>query len=153
MRINYVKVRENVKDPVRANPSDAGIDLFYCPDKISDHTSEIIRPDETKHLETGLKFEIPHGYVMRILDRSSMASKDVITTAGVIDSGYEGEVSVLLHNLNDGPYKVKEGDKIAQAVIQPIVTFPLREIDEEEYYEDTPTISDRGEDGFGSTGR
>jgi len=96
-------------------------------------------------VDTGLKVDIPLGYVGIIYSRSGLAFKENITAfQGVIDSGYEGEVGVLLYNHGDKDYKVKKGDKIAQLVVYP-VRLDLVPVEDEE--------ATRGESGFGSTGK
>ena len=80
--------------PVRANPSDAGLDLCYNGAWTS------IQPGESKVLPTGLKFGIPHGYMLQIMNRSgNAAKKQLMVGACVVDSGYDGEVFVNLHNV------------------------------------------------------
>lgn len=160
-KFQYSKMHENAYNLERANPSDAGMDIRYGPE---DGESEIIRPAENKVLETGLKFQIPHGYMVEIMNRSSVATDGLVVGAHVIDSGYEGEVLINMHWVSEyehwvshetsraAPHKIKPGDKIAQAVLKPISTAEPTEIDESELYEDVEVHSDRGEGGFGSTG-
>ena len=89
---------------------------------------------------------IPSGYVGLIWDKSGIAANHGLKTmAGVIDSGYRGEIKILIHNLSSRPYTVQSGTKIAQMLIQPVVQNEIIEVKE---LDDTS----RGVGGFGSTG-
>jgi dUTP pyrophosphatase len=158
MYLKYKKLREGAKTPARANYSDAGMDLFWCPDaveKASGVTEVWIKPGESVKLGTGISVEIPHGYMLLGLDKSGIASnKHLLLGGGVCDPGYSGELIVNLNNTNRSQQQhFKEGDKIAQIVLVPIVHFNLIEADsEEELYTNVPTFSTRKDGGFGSTG-
>lgn len=137
--------------PVRANPSDAGLDLRFNP---KDGKTCWIELGESKILSTGLKFGIPHGYMLQIMNRSgNAAKKQLLVGACVVDSGYDGEVFVNLHNIGNERQFISDGMKIAQAVLIPIVPMRPREIEEDNLYGRHPiTISDRGDGALGSTG-
>jgi len=137
--------------PVRANPSDAGLDLCFNP---KDGKTCWIELGESKILSTGLKFGIPHGYMLQIMNRSGNAAKKrLLVGACVVDSGYDGEVFVNLHNIGNERWFISDGMKIAQAVLIPIVPMRLREIEEDNLYGRHPiTISNRGDGSLGSTG-
>lgn len=169
MYIKYSKLRENSIAPSRSNPSDAGMDVFWCPElneegKLVKRTGGqpthdmndnklAIFPGHSVVLETGLKFEVPHGYMLEVKNRSSVASKkSLIVGACVVDSGYSGEVFINLHNVGGKEQTITEGDKIAQIVMIPVVKPDLIQVEEEELYSNPKTISNRGEGGFGSTG-
>ena len=139
--------------PVRANPSDAGLDLRFNPQGGS--IPLWIDPGESKILPTGLKFGVPHGYMIQIMNRSgNAAKKQLIVGACVVDSGYDGEVFVNLHNIGTERRWVHPGDKIAQAVVIPVVPVRFLETQNDNLYEWAPiTISDRGAGALGSTGR
>ena len=139
--------------PVRANPSDAGLDLKYNPDVGSQPVS--IEPGQSMILGTGLKFGVPHGYMIQIMNRSgNAAKKQLMVGACVVDSGYNGEVFVNLHNIGSKPQTINPGDKIAQAVVIPVVPVRFLETSNDNLYEWAPiTISDRGAGALGSTGR
>ena len=147
-------VHENVHPPARSNPSDAGLDLRWSPEDASVRGIRI-EPGESKLLPTGCKFAIPHGYMMEIKNRSSMAvRKHLVVGAHVVDSGYEGEVFVNLHNIGKIGQVLEPGDKIAQAVIIPVVHARFVASDTPDIYEWYPiTISDRGTGALGSTGK
>ena len=134
--------------PVRANPSDAGLDLRYNGEWTS------IQPGESKILSTGLKFGVPHGYMIQIMNRSgNAAKKQLIVGACVVDSGYDGEVFVNLHNIGTERRSVLPGDKIAQAVVIPVVPVRFLETSNDNLYDWSPiTISGRGDGALGSTG-
>jgi len=151
MMIDYFKLRDNVLDPVRANPSDAGLDVFYCPP--DDRDSVRIDPGQSLVLETGLKFGVPHGFMLEVKNRSSMASKRrLIVGACVIDPGYDGELYINLINIGNHSQIIENGSKIAQVVMIPVIHFRARKIMTDTLYNSNICISNRGSGGFGSTG-
>ena len=96
MIIEFMRVRDRARVPVRSNPSDAGLDVFACMDK-----PVSIAPMKSLIIPTGLKFGIPHGYMLQVMNRSSIAAKrGLVVGAHVIDSGYDGEVFINIHNDN-----------------------------------------------------
>jgi dUTP pyrophosphatase len=140
----------NVTHPQRSNPSDAGLDIFFSP---ANGEKLYVSPGQSVVLETGLKFGVPHGYMLEVKNRSSVASKrSLLVGACVIDSGYAGEVKINLHNVGNEPQLLQPGDKIAQVVMVPVIHFRPCLTDEEQLYSSPITISDRGDGGFGSTG-
>ena len=160
MIIRYSKVREGVTTPTRANPSDAGLDVHYCPNP-EDFGTPLqamkpcrLQPGDSRILSTGLKFEVPHGYMLEVKNRSGMAAKcGLVVGACVVDSGYEGEVFVNLHNVGADTQYIHPGQKIAQLVLIPVVHFRPQEAPAEALYNEYPlTISDRGDGALGSTG-
>lgn len=151
MIIEYFKTRLDVKDPVRANPSDAGLDVHYNPEKGKRVT---IMPGENAILPTGLKFGVPHNFMLQVMNRSSMAAKkSLIVGAHCIDSGYDGEVFIDLHNVGTKPQTITAGDKIAQLVLVPVISFRAQETGDDVLYQDEITISARGDGALGSTGK
>tara|TARA_Y100000310_G_scaffold322649_1_gene381915 strand:- start:2399 stop:2857 length:459 start_codon:yes stop_codon:yes gene_type:complete len=150
MIVEYAKVRESAFEPSRANPSDAGLDVYYSPEK--PHNKMYIGTSTSRVIPTGLKFAIPHGYMLEVKNRSSVAAKrQLLVGACVIDSGYEGEVFVNLHNIGVESQTLKPGDKIAQLVMTPVVHFRPSETTEDTLYNYPMTISNRGEGALGST--
>ena len=150
MIIEFTTLHDNVTLPKRANPSDAGLDIHYSP---ADGKLVRVFPGQSVVLETGLKFGVPHGYMLEVKNRSSVASKrSLLVGACVIDSGYNGEVKINLHNVGEEPQVLNPGDKIAQLVMVPVVHFRVAKTDDV-LYDDPITISDRGAGGFGSTGK
>jgi len=150
MILEYSKVRDLARTPNRANPSDAGLDIFFCPE---DNKPAILRTNENRILPTGLKFGVPHGYMLQVMNRSSMAAKNnLVVGAHCIDSGYDGEVFIDLHNVGLVEKVVKPGEKIAQLVLVPIVPFRVIENTNGTLYDNEPiTISNRGTGALGST--
>ena len=150
MILEYAKVHSGALEPQRANPSDAGLDVFFSP---AVSATVLINPGESKILETGLKFGVPHGYMLEVKNRSGMAAKkSLVVGACVVDSGYSGEIFVNLHNIGKGSQTVKHGDKIAQLVLVPVVQWRSIEVKENTLYQDPLTISNRGDGALGSTG-
>ena len=103
---------------------------------------------------TGLKFGVPHGYMIQIMNRSgNAAKKQLMVGACVVDSGYDGEVFVNLHNIGPKPQTIEPGMKIAQAVVIPVVPVRFLETQNDNLYNWWPiTISGRGDGALGSTG-
>ncbi len=150
MIIQYHRLDEYVKVPTRSNPSDAGLDVYA---NVRDPI--VIEPGGSAIVPTGLRFGIPHGYMLQVMNRSSIAAKrSLIVGAHVVDSGYDGEVFINLHNVGTELQQIKFGQKIAQLVMIPVVHFrALEEVDGLIYDDRQPiTISDRGEGALGSTG-
>jgi dUTP pyrophosphatase len=139
MIIKVKKMRTEAKIPTRAHKEDAGIDLYAC----GDHT---VLPHATCMIPVGVAFEIEEGYVGFIWDKSSIGSKSIKTLGGVIDAGYRGEVSVMVHNLLNEPYVFLHGHKVAQMVIQKVELCDIEEVE-------TLSESLRGLGAFGSTGK
>jgi len=149
MILEYAKVHPNAVNPARANPSDAGLDVFYSPEK---PVSVMLHSGDSKILETGLKFGVPHGYMLEVKNRSSVAAKkSLLVGACVIDSGYDGEVFINLHNVGNAVQCISPGDKIAQLVLVPVVHFRPVLAQESELYTHPMTISNRGDGALGST--
>jgi len=133
-----VMLDDNAKEPNRAHDKDAGMDLCAC-------GSWEIAPRSFGAIPTGVHVEIPRGYVGKLESKSGLMLKG-ITCRGTIDSGYTGEVKAILFNHSDVKVRFADGDKVTQLVIYPIVT-PRPVI--VEAFEET----ERGDNGFGSTGR
>lgn len=154
MILQYHMLRGNEFPPVRANPSDAGLDLRWVPVEASE-TVLAIAPGESVLVPTGCTFGIPHGYMMEIKNKSGVAYKrQLLVGACVVDSGYEGEVFVNLHNIGTEVQHLAPGDKVAQAVVVPVVHARFVASDTPDIYEWYPiTISERGDGALGSTGR
>ena len=151
MIIEYHRTHFNSHPPTRGNPSDAGLDVYFSPKTREPVT---IEPGESVILSTGLKFGVPHGYMLEVKNRSSVASKrSLIVGACVVDSGYDGEVFVNLHNIGKKAQIINTGDKIAQAVVIPVVPVRFLETKNDNLYDWAPiTISSRGDGALGSTG-
>lgn len=145
MNISIKKMNSEAKIPYRATKGSAGADLFACIEN-----DIVIQPGERRLIPTGIAIELPDtGCGAFVFPRSSVSSKFGVSLAncvGVIDSDYRGEIKVPLINHSDAPYTVKNGDRIAQMVILPVILPEFCE---------TPELgtTDRGEGGFGSTGK
>ena len=151
MILQYAKTRHNTRTPVRANPSDAGLDVFYSPSE-NEAAGKWLTPGSSALFSTGLKFGIPHGYMLEVKNRSGMAARrSLVVGACVVDSGYTGEVFVNLHNIGKEPQHIVPGTKIAQLVMTPVVHFSPQEAAVENLYQNPITISDRGDGALGST--
>tara|TARA_R110002110_G_scaffold351439_2_gene561438 strand:+ start:569 stop:1060 length:492 start_codon:yes stop_codon:yes gene_type:complete len=147
MIIEFTKERAEIMAPTRANPSDAGLDIYA--DLLEPVT---IEPGDNAIIPTGLAFAIPHGYMLQVCNRSSMGAKrSLIVGAHIIDSGYDGEVFIDLHNIGNESQNISNYDKIAQVVMVPVVSFRAQEILKDVLYCYPITISDRGAAALGST--
>lgn len=144
MEINIKRLTDSAKLPDRGSALAAGYDLF------ADVTEDvIIEPHETKMIGTGLAMEIPVGYFGGIFARSGLSAKEGLRPAncvGVVDSDYRGEIKVALHNDGEVARVVTSAEKIAQLVVVPFLSVSFNEVDK-------LTDTDRGEGGFGSTGK
>ncbi|PDZ06566.1 dUTP diphosphatase [Bacillus cereus] len=144
LRVKIKRVKD-VELPKYAKPGDSGFDLVAAEDTI-------IWPGETKVVPTGLAFEIPPGYELQVRPRSGMTRNTKLRVVlGTVDSGYRGEVGVLVDNtevpkaVNMQAHVIERGTRIAQGVIAPVVTAHFEEADE-------LSDSERGTGGYGSTG-
>lgn len=106
----------------------------------------ILQEGEIKAIPTGIQMSIPKGFVGLIWDKSGLSLEGVHRLAGVVDSGYRGEVKVVMANLQNRPFMIEKGMKIAQILIQPVEEVEVLETEE---LEETP----RGKKGFGSSGK
>ena len=150
MIVEYVPVRPDAHRPTRGHPSDAGLDVYYSPTEQAETMP--IQPGESKVIPTGLRFGVPHGYMIEVKNRSSVAAKrSLIVGACVVDSGYDGEVFINLHNIGKQLQVIQPGDKIAQLVMIPVVHFRPAEAANDRLYDEPITISDRGAGALGST--
>jgi dUTP pyrophosphatase len=155
MLLKIARTHNMAKLPSRANPSDAGADVFYCPKQDPYSFKHVdLDPGDSAVLPTGLKVEVPHGYMLEVKNRSGMAAKkSLVVGACVVDSGYSGEIFVNLHNIGNTKKTVEVGDKIAQLVLIPVVQWRCFPVDEDRLYNDPLTISKRGDGALGSTGK
>jgi dUTP pyrophosphatase len=144
-----IMLDEGAKMPTRAHPWDAGMDL-YAPVDVIVPKSDSWQFGEVRigsaTIDTGVHVEIPEGYAGFIKSKSGLNVNHGLTAEGVIDSHYTGSIRVKLYNHSHEPYLFKAGDKIAQLVILPCVMPHLELVDSLEE-------TDRGDAGFGSTGR
>ena len=134
-----IMLDEGAKLPTRAHPWDAGLDLYSTEDGS-------IRCNQSRTFNTGTHIAIPEGCVGLVKSKSGLMCNHGIITDGTIDAHYTGPIKVCLFNHGGSKYEVKKGDKIAQLVILPCVLPELESVTNLE-------STDRGDGGFGSTGR
>ena len=143
MNLRYRRLSPAARPPARAHHDDAGFDL---------HAAEAAKlgPGERAGVGTGLAVAIPDGYAGLVLPRSGLAARHgiaLVNAPGLIDTGYRGEIRVLLLNTDrERPFEVAEGDRIAQLVLVRAEAPGLEEVA-------TLDVTGRGEGGFGSSGR
>ena len=140
--VPFAKLDNSINTPAYAHEGDAGIDLRSTIDCV-------IEPFERFVVPTGVAFAIPEGYAGLVIPRSGLAAKhgvSIVNAPGLIDSGYRGEIKVVLINLDaKKPFEIKTGDRIAQIMFTPYA---------QAYLEQQATLGEtsRGTDGFGSSG-
>jgi dUTP pyrophosphatase len=142
IRLKRLAHGEGLPVPVYASEHAAGLDVVAAEDLI-------LAPGQRHPVATGFAIAIPEGYEVQVRPRSGLALKHGITclnTPGTIDSDYRGEVKVILANLGSEPFEVRRGERIAQLVPAPVLKGRFVEVGQ---LDDTQ----RGEGGFGSTGR
>jgi dUTP pyrophosphatase len=140
MKIGFKKLHPEAKLPTYGHPTDAGMDLYTLEEII-------IKPREKVIIPTGLAIDLPVGYAALFWDKSSIASqKGLKSLGGVIDSGYTGEMKIILINLSEREVILEKGSKFIQLLIQKVEHCDIELVDE---------VSDgiRGSGGFGSTGK
>ena len=134
-----IKLEEGAFPPIRAHRTDAGLDL-----KAKDN--QIVPAKESAIFHTGVHVKLPLGTAGVIISKSGLNMVHDITSTGLIDEGYTGEIVVKLYNHGGYDYKVVAGDKISQMVIVPVMCPEIRYVQELEETE-------RGDKGFGSSGK
>lgn len=133
--------RAGARLPERAHPGDAGLDLFAAADVD-------IPPGEARLVGTGLAIELPPGTEGQIRPRSGLALRHAVTVLnapGTVDAGYRGEIGILLVNHGREAFRVRQGMRVAQLVVTPVVEVEIVEAD-------ALSETARAGDGFGSTG-
>lgn len=134
-----IKLDSGAFVPERAHDTDAGADLRTPVGTIIPALGSCV-------IDTGVHIQLPHGYVGMLKSKSGLNFRHGITSEGVIDEGYTGPIRVKLYNNGDEPYKIARGDKITQLVIVPCEYVHFDFVDKLD-------DSDRGGEGFGSTGK
>lgn len=134
-----IKLDNGAIMPTRAHDTDAGLDLYSPKDAT-------ISPKGSVCIDTGVHIELPINTVGMVKSKSGLNVKHGIQSEGVIDVGYTGSIRVKLYNHSNDYYTINAGDKISQLVILPILTPDLELVDE-------LNETERGDGGFGSTGR
>lgn len=134
-----IKLDSGAFMPVRAHDTDAGADL-------RSPVGALVPARGSFVIDTGVHIQLPHGYVGMLKSKSGLNVKYDITSEGVIDEGYTGPIKVKLYNNSYSPYFIDRGDKITQLVIVPCEYVDFDLVDDLD-------DSERGGDGFGSTGK
>lgn len=147
MAVEVLRLSDSATLPSSAHLADVGLDL-YSDEEV------FIKTGDTAIVKTGVALGLPLGFYGKIEDRSSLASMGLRTGGGVVDAGYNGEIKIIIHNLNNTNdstyrgqgYQIKKGQRIAQLVVQPVIPVRLMEVE-------SLQSSERGTNGFGSSGR
>ena len=143
MELPIAKLEAEAVLPTRAHKGDAGLDLYS-------NEAACLGPGQRSSVGTGVAVEIPEGHAGQVLPRSGLAKEHgiaLVNSPGLIDSGYRGELRVLLLNTDSTEsFKIEVGDRIAQLVVSPVVIAEPVEVD-------ALAESARGNGGFGSSGR
>lgn len=134
-----VRLDSGAKQPTRAFLTDAGLDLYAM-------HGGLVRAHQAATFHTGTHVELPHGTVGILMPKSGMMTRHDLLTFGVVDEGYTGEILVHIFNCGTEDYSIKSGDKVSQMLIMPVLYEPVKIVDE-------INGGDRGQSGFGSTGR
>ena len=150
LELKIHRLNEEAILPTKGSQEAAGFDLYANIAEIQDGAHSIsIEPRSTVLIPTGFSMEIPTGFFGAIYARSGLASKQGLRPAncvGVVDSDYRGEVMIALHNDTDNPKTITHGQRIAQFILQPCFHTTITEVN-------NLSTTDRGEGGFGSTGK
>jgi dUTP pyrophosphatase len=139
MKLNIQRISKDIELPSYSQQGDAGIDLRSAEDIT-------LKPNELRTIKSGIKIEIPPNHVGLIWDRSGLAAKNGLTClAGVIDSNFRGEIGIVLKNLGNESIQIEKNMRIAQLLIQPIISANIEEVSQVDE-------TKRNHDGFGSSG-
>lgn len=133
-----VTLDKNATAPVRAHPTDAGLDLMST-------EAVAVPPNDSMLIDTGIHIAIPEGYAGLLVSKSGLMVNAAVLTTGLIDSHFRGSIKVMVFNHGVYPLFVKKGQKISQLVLIPVATPKVEIVD-------SLDETDRGENGFGSTG-
>lgn len=143
MELKIKKMRNNAIIPTKGDTEAAGIDLYACIDE-----PITIASGNTAKIPSGIACEFPKGYFGLVVPRSSVGAKrrlQLANTAGIIDNSYRGEILMIFANENKIPQTINPGERLAQMILLPYVTYNIVETD-------SLSETERGEGGFGSTG-
>ncbi len=142
--LKYSKASPSAQEPNYAHEGDACFDLYAC-------ESASLGPKDTVVVSTGLRFQIPEGYMLEMRSRSGLAKRGIVVAnaPATVDSSYAGVVGVLLLNTGGSWTSIDVGDRIAQGLLVPVEHIEFEEVDDG--WQDS--YSERGEGSFGSTGR
>jgi dUTP pyrophosphatase len=138
------RVQSDARWPARMTAGASGMDLSAC---LNPHEGDLhIPPGRTELVGTGLAFAIPRGFEGQVRPRSSISRRGLLVHVGTIDADYRGEVKVIITNVGTEHAFIRSGDRVAQLVLAPVVVMETRVVD-------TLPTTERGDGGFGSTGR
>ena len=152
MELKIKKMRDDAIIPTRGSIEAAGIDLYACLDEECEGIYDsciIIKPGETVMFGSGIACDFPEGYWGMVVPRSSIGWKKNLTIPqcmGVIDNDYKGEIKIVFTNIGKETQIISSGDRVAQMILLPYATYNIVETD-------TLSETERGEGGFGSTGK
>ena len=135
MKIKVIKF-ENYKAPTRAHYNDSGADVYSSIDVV-------IPAGKVGKIPTGMGVELPDGYDIVVHCKSGLSSKGIYSSNAPVDAGYRGEIHAILYNTTDQDYEIKQGEKIGQLVVRPVIYAEFVEL----------LGVERCSDGFGSTGK
>jgi dUTP pyrophosphatase len=147
IKVPITKIHPDAIIPKYATLGDAGMDVYALEDVV-------INPNETKLIRTGIKIAVPGGYYMAAVPKSGISLKTkmrLANTPGTIDSGYRGEICIIVDNIGNEIIHFTKGSKLIQLILQKIPHVEWNEITEEEF--NNLSNTDRGSGGFGSTGK
>lgn len=142
MKLGIKRLSDSAIIPKYQTSGSAGFDLHA-------DNNYVFKPGETHLISTGLAFEIPQGYELQIRPRSGLSAKTglrVVNAPGTVDSDYTGEVKIIMSNVGNLMEIIDKGDRVAQAVLAPVIQAEIVEID-------NINQTERGSAGFGSTGK
>lgn len=144
LKIKRLSHSEGIELPSYKTTDSAGMDIRAAVDE-----AVLLKPGERALIPSGLQFAIPKGYEIQVRPRSGLAIKHGITmlnSPGTIDADYRGEVKLIVINHGKHNFKIERGERLAQLIIAPVVQMSIQEVEE-------ISETQRGEGGFGSTGR
>lgn len=145
MELKVKKMKDNAIIPTRGSKEAAGIDLYAC----LDDPYIAIKPGETVMFSSGIACEFPEGYWGMVVPRSSIGWKKHLSipqSMGVIDNDYRADIKIIFTNIGQDTQIIESGDRVAQLILLPYFTYNIEETD-------TLSTTERGEGGFGSTGK
>jgi dUTP pyrophosphatase len=146
-KLRVHRMRADAVLPRYESSGAAGMDLAACLD-----APITIAPGDSVHVPTGLRIALPNGHEGQVRPRSGLAARHgvtVLNAPGTIDADYRGELQVLLINHGPEPFVIAHGDRVAQLVVAPVTQVEIEAVDDEAHLGST----ERGQAGFGSTGR
>lgn len=146
MVLKVKRLTETATLPTFGDPDAAGCDLYA---DLNGENSIIVRPGSLVAISTGIACEFPEGYFGMVVPRSSVGTKRglvLANTVGIIDNSYRGDIMMIFRNVSDDAQEIHHRERLAQMILLPYVKYSI---------EDTDTLSEteRGEGGFGSTGK